>query len=78
MKRAVLLLGLVACNDNDFVVRPLVDFPTNEAASPYPIDQLTVSVAHAGSEIDLVSATFLHDFHQSVAGRNQTAWAVWR
>lgn len=58
VKRALLLLGLAACTDNDFVVRPFIDFPTNEPASPYPIDQLTVSVAHSGSEIDLVSATF--------------------
>jgi hypothetical protein len=58
VKRALLLFGLAACADNDFVVRPYVDFPANEAASPYPVDQLSISVAHAGSEIDLVSATF--------------------
>jgi hypothetical protein len=58
VKRALLALGLAACADNEFVVHPYVDFPTNEGASPYPIDQLSISVAHAGSEIDLVSATF--------------------
>src|ERR1043165_9099554 len=58
VKRAVLLVAIAACADNDFVVRPYVDFPANEAASPYPFDQLTISVAHAGSEIDLVSPTF--------------------
>ncbi|HUS27332.1 MAG TPA: kelch repeat-containing protein [Kofleriaceae bacterium] len=59
MKRGtVLLVAMAACADNDFVVRPYIDFPANEAATPYPVDQLTISVAHAGSEIDLVSATF--------------------
>jgi hypothetical protein len=58
VRRALLLVGLAACADNDFVVRPFIDFPTNEPASPYPVDQLTISVAHAGSEIDLVSTTF--------------------
>jgi hypothetical protein len=58
VKRALLVLGLAACANDDFVVEPYVDFPTNEGASPYPIDQLSISVAHEGSEIDLVSATF--------------------
>ena len=58
VKRAVLLVAIAACADNDFVVRPYVDFPANEAASPYPFDQLTISVAHAGSQIDLVSTPF--------------------
>ena len=58
VKRALLAIGLAACADNDYVVEPYIDFPTNEGASPYPIDQLSISFAHEGSEIDLVSATF--------------------
>jgi hypothetical protein len=58
VKRAALLVLLGACANDSYVVQPYIDFPTNENASPYPIDQLSISVAHEGSTIDLVSATF--------------------
>lgn len=56
--KALLLLALGACADSEFVVAPVVDLPINEPASPYPIDSLTLSVAHDGSTVDIVSATF--------------------
>lgn len=58
VKRALVLLALGACTDAEFVVAPVVDLPINEPASPYPIDSLTLSVAHEGSTVDIVSATF--------------------
>jgi hypothetical protein len=58
VKRALLLVALGACADSEFVVAPVVDLPINEPASPYPIDSLTLSVAHEGSTVDIVSATF--------------------
>lgn len=58
VKHVVLLLALGACTDTEFVVSPVIDLPINELASPYPIDSLTLSVAHAGSTVDVVSATF--------------------
>jgi hypothetical protein len=58
VKRVILLLALGACADSEFVVAPVVDLPINEPASPYPIDSLTLSVAHEGSTVDIVSATF--------------------
>ena len=65
VKRAVLSIApllvatlLGACADSEFVVAPVVDLPVNEPASPYPIDSLTLSVAHEGSTVDIVSATF--------------------
>lgn len=58
VKRAVLLLALGACTDTEFVVSPVVDLPINELASPYPIDSLTLSIAHEGSTVDVVSTTF--------------------
>lgn len=58
MKRGFVLLALTGCADEQFVVAPIVDVPINEMASPYPIDSLTLSVAHEGSTVDVVSATF--------------------
>lgn len=68
MKRFGLLIGLAACTNGDYVVKPYIDFPTNESASPYPIDQLSISVAHEGSAIDLVSATFQQGASISLSG----------
>lgn len=49
---------LAACADPPPVLAPIVQFPTNDTASAFPLDSITVSVAHEGQELDLVSATF--------------------
>jgi hypothetical protein len=51
-------LGLSACSDAPPVIAPIVEFPTNDTASAFPLDSITVSVAHEGDALDLVSATF--------------------
>lgn len=55
---APLVLPLVACTDPTPVFAPIVQFPTNETASAFPLDSITVSVAREGNPLDLVSATF--------------------
>lgn len=56
--RAVLLLALGACADNAQVVVPVIDLPANVSASAFPLDEIVLSVAHAGATSDLVSQTF--------------------
>lgn len=59
VRRACALLVLVVgCAEPPPVFAPIIDFPTNDTASAFPLDSITVSVAHEGSELDLVSATF--------------------
>ncbi len=58
MKRLLLIAPLVACTDPTPVFAPIVQFPTNDTASAFPLDSITVSVAHEGDPLDLVSATF--------------------
>jgi hypothetical protein len=57
VKRALLVIA-VGCSDPAPVFTPLVDFPTNDTASAFPLDSITVTVAHQGAEVDLLSATF--------------------
>ena len=57
MSRAVLLLTLVACTDS-VVLTPVIDRPTDSDSAPSALDTVTVTVAHAGSADDLVSASF--------------------
>jgi hypothetical protein len=49
---------LAACTDAPPVLAPIVEFPTNDTAAAFPLDSITVSVAHEGDELDLLSATF--------------------
>lgn len=49
---------VAGCTEQAPVFSPIVDFPTNGTASAFPLDSITVSVAHEGAELDLVSATF--------------------
>jgi hypothetical protein len=58
VKRLLLALSLAACTDPAPVFAPVVQFPTNDTASAFPLDSITVSVAHEGDPLDLVSATF--------------------
>lgn len=49
---------LAACTDPPPILAPVIAFPTNEPAQPFPLDSITVSVAHDGQTLDLISATF--------------------
>jgi hypothetical protein len=51
---------LAACTDNTVVVTPIVDIPANDTAQAIALDSITLSVAHAGAEDDIASATFSH------------------
>jgi hypothetical protein len=53
-----LVAGWAGCADNTITVVPIIDVPANDSASAFPLDQLVVSVAVAGSPADLVSQTF--------------------
>lgn len=56
---ALALATLVGCGTNTTTtVVPIIDVPTNDTASAFPLDSITVSIAHDGSAEDLVSATF--------------------
>lgn len=59
MVKRILLVALAAgCTDPAPVFAPVVELPTNDTASAFPLDSITVSVAHEGAELDLISATF--------------------
>lgn len=55
----MVILGLAACTDNAAVVSPVIDLPANASASAFPLHTLVVAVAHAGSQADIVSQTFV-------------------
>jgi len=54
----VLTALLTACNDNATAVSPVIDLPSNDSASAFPLNTLVVAVAHAGSPANIVSQTF--------------------
>lgn len=54
------LWALAACADNTVVVAPVIDIPSNDTAQAIALDSITLSVAHAGAEDDIASATFSH------------------
>jgi hypothetical protein len=56
--RAAALLVVAACTGNGVVVEPVIDLPSNDSASAFPVDDLVLSVAHSGSTADLVAQTF--------------------
>ena len=58
MKAAALAIALVGCTDNTVVVTPIVDVPTNDSASAFPLDSISLAAAHKGAAFDIVSATF--------------------
>ena len=60
MTRGAALVVLGACASPPPVVEPVVDVPQNDSASAFPLDQLTMSIAHEGSTVDLASASFTH------------------
>jgi hypothetical protein len=57
-RASVVLVALGGCTDPAPVLAPIIQLPTNDTASAFPLDSITVSVAHEGDELDLVSATF--------------------
>lgn len=59
MKRAVLALGLAGCGSSGVFVDPVIDEPTDPDAIASGLDTLEVSVAHAGSEQDIASVSFV-------------------
>ncbi len=60
MKRALVITVLAACTDNTVLVTPIVDIPANDTAQALALDTITLSVAHAGADDDIASATFSH------------------
>lgn len=60
MRLALALILCGACTDNTVVVTPIVDIPVNDTAQALALDTITLSVAHAGAEDDITSATFSH------------------
>lgn len=60
MRPALALLVLAGCTDNTVIVTPIIDIPLNDTAQVVDLDTLTLSVAHAGAEVDITSATFQH------------------
>ncbi|MDB4953607.1 MAG: kelch repeat-containing protein [Myxococcales bacterium] len=57
MKKLALCM-LTACGTNAAVVSPVIDVPLNDNASAFPLDEITLAVAHKGSTVDITSATF--------------------
>ncbi len=57
MKRSFLVLGLAACAGDGVVISPVIDQPVNDSASAFPLDSVTLSVAHEGAAVDIVSQT---------------------
>jgi hypothetical protein len=52
------LAALAACADNTIIIVPVIDVPINDTASAFPLDSITLSIAHEGAAIDISSATF--------------------
>jgi len=56
---AAAALLVAACADGATVIRPVIDLPVNDPdASASPLDTITLTVAHAGNDTELVSQTF--------------------
>jgi hypothetical protein len=62
------LIVVAGCADNTITVSPIIDVPANDSASAFPLDQLVLSVAEAGSSADLVSQTFAKGSQVSLPG----------
>lgn len=57
MMRSFLVLALAACAGDGVAIRPVIDQPVNDSASAFPLDSVTLSVAHQGAAVDIVSQT---------------------
>lgn len=58
VRATALAILLAACNDNAVLVSPVIDLPSNDSASAFPLNTLVVAVAHSGSPANIVSQTF--------------------
>ena len=65
----VIASGLAACGDAPAIVDPVIDVPVDDVeATATPLDEITLTVAHAGSERDLVAQTFARGERIELAG----------
>jgi hypothetical protein len=69
VRAALVLLALAGCTD-DVVVSPVIEGPVEDPdASAFPnLDEIIITVAHAGSDRDLVSASFTRGESVDIAG----------
>ncbi|HEY0189677.1 MAG TPA: hypothetical protein VGC42_01050, partial [Kofleriaceae bacterium] len=68
MRRMIFALALAACG-TDRVVAPVIDLPSGDAdATAAGLDDITLTVAHAGNDRDLVSQTFNHGAEVELTG----------
>ncbi len=58
MRFGLAAILLAACTDNTVILTPVIDIPANDTAQALQLDTVTLSVAHAGAEADVTSATF--------------------
>lgn len=57
--RAGVAVGLAGCGDDTMIITPVIDVPINDPdATAAGLDEVTLTVAHAKSDRDLVSQTF--------------------
>lgn len=62
-------LALAACGDDTTVVTPVIDVPVDDMdATASPLDKIELTVAHAGSELNLKQETFAHGATLAVPG----------
>jgi len=62
-------LGADACSTDAVVITPIIDVPVGDAdATAAPLDEIELTVAHAQSDRDLMSATFAHGEALEVPG----------
>lgn len=57
VKRILLACTLAACTGDGVVLTPVIDQPANDSASAFPLDSITISAAHQGAAVDIVSQT---------------------
>ena len=55
--RTLSALLLAACAGDGVIVTPVIDQPVNDSASAFPLDSITISAAHEGAAVDIVSST---------------------
>lgn len=60
MRAAVVVVIVAGCTADAVVVTPVIDLPANDTASAFPLDNVTVSIAHEGDALDITAATFTH------------------
>ncbi len=68
IRAAILAIGLCACTDSATAVAPAIDIPINDSASAFPLESITLSVAHEGAADDLTSAKFVSGAAVELAG----------